>query len=288
MAGSARMMTFMDQSLIAHHGHAVEKVRRSSFYWALRILPRAQREAMFEIYAFCRDVDDIADESGPRDVRQGQLQQWRDEIDDIYAGRTSAHGGLAAAIRQFGLRRDDFLAVIDGMAMDVAADIRAPDWTTLDLYCDRVACAVGRLSVRVFGMEEAAGVALAKHLGRALQLTNILRDIDEDAKIGRLYLPHEALEAAGIRTAAPLQAISHKSIGAACALVAGEARKHFEQASVIMKRAPRRVVRTPRLMAAGYLKILDRLEARGWVAPRGPVRIGRVRILALLFWHGLV
>ena len=89
------------------------------------------------------------------------------------------------------------------MAMDAERDIRAPDWATLDLYCDRVASAVGRLSVRIFGLTDERGVELAHHLGRALQLTNILRDIDEDASIGRLYLPREALAAAGVMTDEP-------------------------------------------------------------------------------------
>ncbi len=102
------------------------------------------------------------------------------------------------------MRREDFQAVIDGMDMDVRSDIRAPDLATLELYCHRVASAVGRLSVKVFGMEEADGVKLAHHLGRALQLTNILRDLDEDAAIGRLYLPREGLEAAGIDDADPV------------------------------------------------------------------------------------
>lgn len=282
------MTTIIDQAdepLSFDNVEAVEKVRGSSFYPALRILPRPQREAMYEIYAFCREVDDIADEGGPRDVRLNQLQQWRDIISHIYAGRPRGRDGLDTAIRQFALRRDDFLAVIDGMAMDVAEDIRAPNRETLDLYCDRVACAVGRLSVRVFGMDEEPGVNLAKHLGQALQLTNILRDIDEDAEIGRLYLPREALDAAGIDTSDPLKAIGHSAIGAACAPVAMDARKHFEMANRIMKTAPRRVVRTPGLMAAAYGEILDRLEARGWMAPRAPIKINRLRLIALLLWH---
>ena len=140
----------------------------------MRILPRPQREAMFEIYSFCRAVDDIADDPGPREPRRGQLQRWRDDIDALYRGSPPPQlAGLAQAVRQFNLQRDDFIAVIDGMEMDVLADIRAPDAATLALYCDRVACAVGRLSVRVFGMERASGLALADHLGRALQLTNI-------------------------------------------------------------------------------------------------------------------
>ena len=162
------------------------RASRSSFYMAMRLMPAEQRQAMFEIYSFCRAVDDIADNSGPRDVHLAQLQRWRHDVDAIYAGAAPPDlHALAEAIRTFDLRRDDFLAVIDGMEMDVIAPIRAPDWATLDLYCDRVASAVGRLCVRVFKMEDAQGIALAHHLGRALQLTNILRDIDEDAGIGR-------------------------------------------------------------------------------------------------------
>ncbi len=178
---------------------AATRASGSSFYAGMRILPRAQREAMFEIYSFCRAVDDIADDPGPRAPRQAALDQWRSDIAAIYAGSPPPQlAGLAQAVRGFDLAQDDFLAVIAGMEMDVVADIRAPDRVTLDLYCDRVACAVGRLSVRVFGMARAPGIALAHHLGRALQLTNILRDIDEDAGLGRLYLPREELQAAGI------------------------------------------------------------------------------------------
>src|SRR3954463_16593357 len=183
---------------------AATRASGSSFDNAMRILPRAQRAAMFEIYSFCRQVEDIADSNGPRGERREQLERWRADIDGLYVNKSSPRTqGLAVAVRQFGLRREDFHAVIDGMEMDVLADIRAPDWATLDLYCDRVASAVGRLSVRVFGMEDTPGRALAHHLGRALQLTNILRDVDEDAEIGRLYLPQEELRKAGIVSTDP-------------------------------------------------------------------------------------
>ena len=130
--------------------------------------------------------------------------------------------------------REDFDAVIDGMAMDAERDIRAPDWATLDLYCDRVASAVGRLSVRIFGLPDEPGVALAHHLGRALQLTNILRDIDEDASAGRLYLPREALAAAGVTTDEPLAAAADPKLAQACVEVAARAREHFDKAQSIM------------------------------------------------------
>ena len=184
---------------------ASARARGSSFNAAMRILPRPRREAMLEIYSFCRAVDDIADEVGPRHVRRQALAKWRRDIGALYTGG-SAHAraparlrGLAMAIHAFGLRHEDFCAVIDGMEMDVDADIRAPDLATLDLYCDRVAGAVGRLSARAFGMPQAEGQGLAHHLGRALQLTNILRDLDEDAARGRLYLPRELLDKYGIR-----------------------------------------------------------------------------------------
>src|SRR5215472_2983806 len=183
---------------------AAERASGSSFYNAMRILPRAQRLAMFEIYSFCRQVDDIADARGLRRERREELQRWRADIDALYAGNVVPRThGLLAPVRDFGLRREDFHAIIDGMEMDVLADIRAPDEATLDLYCNRVASAVGRLSVRVFGMGHQDGLALAHHLGRALQLTNILRDLDEDAAIGRLYLPKEALAKAGVELTDP-------------------------------------------------------------------------------------
>src|SRR3989442_15689424 len=145
-------------------------------------------------------------------------------------------------MRTFALRREDFLAVIDGMEMDVRSDIRAPDFATLDLYCDRVASAVGRLCVRVFGMDAAPGVALAHHLGRALQLTNILRDLDEDAAIGRLYLPREALRDAGITATEPAAVLSSPALSKVCAHIVERARAYFAEADKIMAQSPRRAV----------------------------------------------
>src|ERR1044071_2520984 len=110
----------------------------SSFYAAMRILPREQREAMFQIYSFCRQVDDIADSEGPRPDRLAALQQWRNDIDALYQGRPPARlRDYTASVQKFTLRREDFLAIVDGMEMDALADIRAPDLATLDLYCDR-------------------------------------------------------------------------------------------------------------------------------------------------------
>jgi len=262
---------------------AEQRASGSSFYLAMRIMPKAQREAMFEIYSFCRKVDDIADEAGPRDGRLEQLRRWRADIDALYARTPPPQpSGLARAVRNFDLQREDFLAVIDGMEMDVVADIRAPDLATFDLYCDRVSSAVGRLSVRVFGMEKQDGLALAHHLGRALQITNILRDLDEDAAIGRLYLPREALADAGIATGDPAAVLASPAIGQACAAVATRAERHFAEAEAIMARSARRTVRTPRIMATAYRMMFDQMIARGWQAPRRPVRLRRWQFLWIL------
>jgi squalene synthase HpnD len=268
---------------------AAPRASGSSFYTAMRILPRERREAIFAIYAFCRAVDDVADAPGPRNPRLAALAQWRADIDALYAGDPPPRARyLVEPLRRYHLEREDFLAIIDGMEMDVATDIRGPDLPTLDRYCDRVASAVGRLCVRVFGMEDKDGAALAHHLGRALQLTNILRDLDEDAAMGRLYLPREALEAAGIGTGDPAVVLTNPALGSACAFVVERARAHFREADAVMDRSPRRVVRAPRLMAEAYKRVLAKLIERGWSAPRSPVRLNRPLLLWILLRHALL
>ena len=256
----------------------------SSFYLAMRMMPIRQREAMFEIYSFCRAVDDIADNGGPRDNQLSRLGRWRLDIDALYAGKPRTRlQALARSVATFDLRREDFVAVIDGMEMDVLSTIGSgANWAQLDLYCDRVASAVGRLSVRVFGMEEAPGLALAHHLGRALQLTNILRDIDEDAAIGRLYLPEEALYVAHIMTKSPQEAVASRGLTEACAPVVARAERHFRESDIIFATQPRACVRTPRIMSAAYHLILSQLVARGWDAPRAPIKLRRSRLIWIL------
>lgn len=268
---------------------APKRASGSSFYTAMRILPRPQREAMFEIYSFCRRVDDIADSSAPHIERRLGLAEWRRHIEALYSERPPEKlHALVQSARAFGLRKEDFLAVIDGMDMDAAEDIRAPDWATLDLYCDRVASAVGRLSVRVFGMGEADGTELAHHLGRALQLTNILRDLDEDAELGRLYLPREELRKAGIASTEPRAVLASAGLPQVCGAVARRAQSHFEQADAIMARNPRRTVKAPRIMEGVYRVILQGMMARGWDAPRTRVSIGPLRLSWIAVQYAII
>jgi presqualene diphosphate synthase len=265
-------------------------VSRSSFYHALSILPREKREAMYEVYAFCRAVDDIADECAPNNDRIAMLNRWRADIAGLYAGRGPSEltEGLARPVQAFGLRQEDFLAIIDGMEMDVRHDMLVQDWATLELYCDRVASAVGRLSVRVFGIEGEKGRQLSHHLGHALQMTNILRDLDEDAGLGRLYLPKEALAESGIDEVDIDKVLAHPRLGHACASVVRRARQHFAEASAVMTSCRRESVRSPRVMASVYQALLDKLVARGWTPPRAEVHASKLQFLWAILRHGII
>lgn len=265
-----------------------EKVRKSSFYTAMKTMPAKERAGMFAIYAFCRAVDDIADDQqGSRPERAAALDQWRTDLDALYSGGEPGQAAfLVQAARDFDLEQADFLAVIDGMQMDVDADIVAPSHDTLDLYCDRVASAVGRLSVKVFGMEREPGITLSHHLGRALQLTNILRDLDEDAGIGRLYLSREVLDLAGVPIGGPA-IIADPRIDAAARLIAVEAHGHYAEADRVMAKA-RGQLKAPRLMRAAYGRILERMQAVGWAPPRHRVSLSKGEKIWVLIRYGLM
>lgn len=265
-------------------------VSRSSFYRALRILPPKKRNAIYEVYAFCRAVDDIADGAGPNHDRIAMLNRWRTDIAQLFARREVSEltQGLARPVEAFGLRQEDFLAVIDGMEMDVRRDMLAEDWAALDLYCDRVASAVGRLSVRIFGIEGYKGRQLSHHLGRALQMTNILRDLDEDANLGRLYLPREAIAEAGIDEIDIRKVLAHPMLGQVCAKVVTRARQHFAEASAVMTSCSRESVRSPRVMASVYQALLDKLVARGWTPPRAEVHASKLQFLWAVLRHGII
>ncbi len=267
---------------------ALVRAAGTSFYRGMRVLPPDRRHAMYAIYAFCRIVDDIADEPGEFAKKLPELRAWRRRVADLYQGH--ADGAvtrvLVRAIGAYRLREADFLAVIDGMQMDAETTIVAPDLATLDLYCDRVAGAVGRLSVRAFGDASADADEVAKALGRALQLTNILRDIHEDAGRGRLYLPREWLEEAGVPPD-PAAALASPGLPIVCERVAALARARFADAADAMRRCDRRAMRPARLMGATYRAVLARLERRGWHHLDRPAKLPKWQKLWIAVRHGL-
>jgi len=245
---------------------AIVRAAGTSFYRGMRVLPPDRRHAMYAIYAFCRVVDDIADDDAvPLAERLPRLAAWRTRIAELYRGVTDGPVTrvLAEAVRRYALRQEDFLAVIDGMQMDAETPIVAPDLATLDLYCDRVAAAVGRLSVRAFGDASPAADRVAHALGRALQLTNILRDVQEDAERGRLYLPCEYLDAAAVPHN-PVAALRAARLPEVCERVAALAHAQFGAARAAMAECDRQAMRPARLMGATYAAILARLKRRGW------------------------
>ena len=253
---------------------ALVRASGTSFYHGMRILPADRRIAMYAIYAFCRVVDDIVDEEGPFDDKLSRLDDWREKIERLYRGEASdpVTRILLLAVEKFDLQKIDFLGVIDGMQMDGQRAIIAPDLAELDLYCDRVAGAVGRLSVRAFGDASLAADEVAGALGHALQLTNILRDLDEDASRNRLYLPREWLQEAEVPLL-PQAALASPRLGVVCERVATLAAAEFARAEAAMRRCDDQAMRPARLMGATYKALLARMRRRGWADPTRPVSL---------------
>ncbi len=259
----------------------VERIVRAagtSFYRGMKILPPDRRAAMYGIYAFCRIVDDIADEPAPMEEKRAGLAAWRGRIAGLARNEATdpVTRVLLAATRAFALREADFQAVIDGMEQDAETIIIAPTRADLDIYCDRVAAAVGRLSVRAFGDASEKADEVAYHLGRALQLTNILRDVAEDAERGRLYLPKEYLRDAGIPPT-PQGALASPNLPNLLQRLAAEATTHFTQAEAAMALCNRKAMRPARIMAATYRAVLTALQARGWSHPATPAPVAKWR-----------
>jgi len=271
------------------HVRGVTKASGTSFFWAMRLLPEPRREAMFAIYAFCREVDDVADEEAPAADKARRLDDWRAEIDRLYTGAPTfpTTRALARPVADYGLEKPDFLALIEGMEMDAGEAICAPTLTALEYYCDRVACAVGRLSIRAFGATEPAAKDVAFSLGQALQLTNILRDPKEDAARGRLYLPAELLDKHEIGTRDPAAVLAHPRLPNVCSDLAAVARRRFDEADRAIAQCARQPMRPAIVMKEIYSRYLDRLVAGGWRDLDHRVSLSRLQKLWIGLRYGL-
>ncbi|MDD3371656.1 MAG: presqualene diphosphate synthase HpnD [Alphaproteobacteria bacterium] len=271
------------------YAEAIEEVKarvdaaQTSFHAGMSILPKERREAMYAFYAFCREVDDIADESASTEEAVRGLQEWRARIKGVFRGvpTDAITSALKPHIKTYSLAEQDFLSVIDGMEMDVEP-IVGPDEETLDQYCDRVASAVGRVSVRIFGADSEDAMMVAHHLGRALQKTNILRDLAEDAQRNRLYLPNGLLIKHNISTRDPAEVLKSPSLPALCREFAAEAKNHYKQANAYMKKCPRAAMRPARIMRDYYSAILARLMAGGWKNPEKRISLPKWKKIVIL------
>jgi len=272
------------------HVHKVVSRSGSSFTWGMRVLPAPRREAMYAIYAFCREVDDIADGPEPRAEKLERLAAWRLEIDRLYAGRPRlpTTRALLQPVADYGLPKEEFLAIIDGMEMDARETMVAPSRDDFLLYCRRVAGAVGMLSIHAFGAKEPAARELAVTLGEGLQITNVLRDLDDDAAEGRLYLPRDLLERTGIETRDPRRVLAHPALPQVCGTLAEMAEARFRETHVLLGKCHRRALKPCILMMEIYRRILQRLSRRGWHSPRRPVRVPRWEKLWIALRYGVL
>ena len=251
------------------HVRQFTRAARSNFYYAFLTLPRDQRDGIVAVYAFCRAADNAVDDAPDPASAERELAFWRAELERAFAGRATHPVAVRAgeAARQFGLERQLFEEVLDGVGWDVTPR-RFARFDELARYCDLVAGAVGRLSVRVFGHREPEADEYARQLGLALQLTNILRDLGPDAAAGRFYLPQDdlarfELDEAGVVGSAPRRLDLLR-------FEAARAQQHFEAARAFGRRWPRDLC-AAEAMAAIYRRLLERIERAGF--PTGPRRV---------------
>ena len=239
----------------AQHVESVVRSSGTSFLWGMRILPEPRRRAMFAIYAFCREVDDVADEPGTEEEKLAELEEWRREIDSLYEGQPNrpTTKALAGPVRDFELPKEEFLAVIDGMEMDARELMVAPSLEDLEaLLPPRGRRRWGCSRFAAFGAAETEAKEIAVCLGEALQMTNILRDLAEDADRGRLYLPLESLEAAGAAGLSPEAVLQHPGLVPVSTEMAAMAHERFERTRRLMSRCDQRHLKPCVLMMQVY------------------------------------
>ena len=259
----------------------------SNLALAFIMLPREKRDAMSALYAFCREVDDVADEdSVPVEKRREQLAAWRNDI------RRACEGGspefpvnreLQPVIRKFNLRFQLFDELIQGCEMDLDTH-RYKDNEALEEYCYHVASVVGLLSIEIFGYRNSACRDYAVYLGKALQLTNILRDVKNDAARGRIYLPLDELKKFTVTDAEILRGVYSENFQALAASLAARARGFYNLARLALPPEDRHAMVAAELMGAVYWRLLQKLEAKKFnVFGPQSVRLGRPQKLALIF-----
>lgn len=236
----------------------------SSFYYSFLFLPKPRREAITALYAFCREVDDVADECHEPDVARAKLAWWRQEIDNLYAG-TPQHPvtrALAQAVAAFDLEQEYFHEIIDGMGMDLTQN-RYGEFKHLQLYCYRVASVVGLLSVAIFGYRNPRTLRYAHDLGIAFQLTNIVRDVGEDARRDRIYLPLDELARFGVSESDILHGRETEAVKRLLEFQIERAETFYDRAFQELPDEDRRAQRTGLIMAAIYRTLLREIKAGG-------------------------
>lgn len=262
-------------------------VRKSgtSFFWSMRFLPKAKREAMYTLYAFCRHIDDIVDGDSSLAEKQELLQAWREEMDNIYDKKvpaTEIGRRIYKNCMRFKLPKSEFLHLIDSISMDVPDPVQAPSLNDFYRYCRGVAGVPGSLSLRIFGCHDEKMIEeLSSSLGIALQITNILRDVKEDALSGRLYIPREFLQKAVIKSTDPRTVVIDKNLAIAREELAKIADENYKKAYRLIKELDKQTARPVRIIADIYKKYFDIMQERGWEVISPKPTIGKFGKLAL-------
>jgi 15-cis-phytoene synthase len=247
--------------------YCAQKVARSgsSFYYSFRLLPAPRRAAISALYAFCREVDDVVDETSDPNVARVKLAWWRTEVGAIYTGSPQHPVALALkdAVAHYALQQADLQTVIDGMQMDLEK-VRYVDFAELETYCDRVAGVVGLLSAEIFGYEDPRTRDYARTLGVAFQLTNIIRDVGEDARRGRIYVPQDDLVRFGVPPSDLLRGQESPAFVALMRFEAERARTWYDDALATLPQRDRHAQRAGLAMAAIYRTLLDEIARDGY------------------------
>ena len=267
-------------------------VRRSDpsgdpIFWAIRFLPRPRRSAMYALHWFWREIGAIACDETSDLLKEVLLSDWRSEIALLYDGRPrrKVTRSLVEPVRLYGLKCDDFLTIVNGLGARGAA--QAPSLLAFDFHGARVAVAMARLTVRVFGLEEPSAERFAAGFGRGAHITRILRDLSFDAARNRLYLPRDLLREHGIASTHPGAVLTHPLLGHVCHELAATAEKHYDAAAAAIGRIRSREARVAMLMLGGCRGILHESLARGWEHLEKPVRLSAGRKAELLLRYGL-
>ena len=252
----------------------------SSFYYAFLFLPPERRRAITALYAFCREVDDAVDEPSDPSAARAALQWWRGEVARLFAGNPQhpVTRALAPWTAPYGIREARLNEIMDGMEMDLT-QTRYLDFAGLKLYCHRVAGVVGALAAGIFGYRNAKTLEYADRLGLAFQLTNIIRDIGEDARKNRLYLPMDELREFGVTAADVLKARHTESFVRLMRFQAERARRCYDEATALLPSEDRRAQRPGLVMAAIYRALLDEIAEDDFQVLKQRVALTPVRKL---------
>jgi phytoene synthase len=257
----------------------------SSFYYSFLFLEPARRQAITALYAFCREVDDVVDECEDPHLARTKLAWWRTEVGALFEGKPGhpVTLALATSLSRYNLPRELLLEIIDGMEMDLDC-YRYPDFKSLQLYCYRVASVVGLLSAEIFGYQDRRTLKYAHDLGLAFQLTNIIRDVGEDARRGRLYLPDEDLARFGVT----LDDIEHGRYGDSfrqlMTFQAERAESFYASAMSQLPACDRKAQRTGLVMAAIYRKLLEEIRRDGFRVLDRRTSLTPIRKLLIAWW----